>query len=286
MWLANLHRHTPRQAELVDRLVAVVEETDEHRALAVSCSFGRGNADEWSDIDAAVSHTITDENELELHARRVVGALGDLVDLYVHHLDGFGTPTRRAAVEYVTGVQLDLVFMPRAARTYHLAGEEVVLVDKDNAMSSSFTPPVDELAERTAARADEYLHFAWWMLSDVAKYLQRRSWYEAVERLGVVRDYTLRLAAIGARTRFPQYGLISLIDFAPDGIPPALGDTYPSPSEPTAIVDAALTLADLLDEATAHASTVIGRELSTGWAATARSRLLASSSAIRGSRGR
>ena len=174
--------------------------------------------------------------------------------------------------------------MPRAARTYHLAGEEVVLVDKDNAMSSSFTPPVDELAERTAARADEYLHFVWWMLSDVAKYLQRRSWYEAVERLGVVRDYTLRLVAIGARTRFPEYGLISLIDFAPDAIPPTLRDIYPSPSEPTATVYAALTLADLLEGATVDASTVVGRELSTGWAKTARERLLASAAAVRDSR--
>ena len=37
LWLANVHRERPRQANLVDRLVAIVEETDEHRDLTVSC---------------------------------------------------------------------------------------------------------------------------------------------------------------------------------------------------------------------------------------------------------
>ena len=147
-------------------------------------------------------------------------------------------------------------------------------------MSTPFTPWADEVAERTAERANEYAHFAWWMLSDVAKYLQRRSWYEAVERLGVVRDYTLRLVAIGADVAFPEYGLISLVDFVPRVIPDALADTYPGPRDPPNIARAALRLAELLDDATTSACSAIERSLSVGWQEPARRRLIAAASTI------
>lgn len=273
----------PRQADLLDRLIVMVEDTEEHRSLVVSCSLGRGKGDAWSDIDAGVSHTILDEQDLEHHATHIAEGLGELVGIFVHLLDGFGQPTRRVAAEYVSGVQLDLVFMPTSGRSYHYAGEEIVLVDKDNTVSTPFTPPADELAKRTAERANEYAHFGWWMLSDVAKYLQRRSWYEAVERLGVARDFTLRLIAVGAEIPFPQYGLTSLVDFAPQAIPNALAGTYASPSDPAAIAQAALLLAELLAAATNQASSAVGHQLSIGWQEPARTRVLAAASTISGS---
>ena len=131
-WVAGLRRSMPRQAELLERLMLLVDEGVQDRALIVSCSLGRGNGDMWSDIDAGLRHTILDEKELEGHAAYLAERLGDVVGMYIHDVDGFGQPTRRLAAEYATGVQLDLVLMPTTARAYHCAGEEVVLVDKGN----------------------------------------------------------------------------------------------------------------------------------------------------------
>ena len=146
-------------------------------------------------------------------------------------------------------------------------------MDKDGHVSAPFTPPAEALAQRTSAQAVEYMHSAWWFLGDVAKYLERRSWYEAVERLGVARDYLLRLVAIGARTRFPQYGLVSLVDFAPHAIPARLDVTYPSPRDPESILSAAVTIAELIDDALVDASRATGKPLASRLAEDVRARL-------------
>ena len=195
-WMEAVCQQLPVQGDLVGGLVRIVERTADFRALIVSCSLGRGNADEFSDVDAAITHTMTDVGRLEVAATDLAAELGDVLDAHVHGYEGFGEPTRRVAAVYSNGGQLDLLLIPVASRSHHLAGEEVVVVDKDGHVSEPFIPPVAALAERTSKRAVEYTHSAWWFLGDVAKYLERRSWYEAVERVGVVRDYLLRLVAI------------------------------------------------------------------------------------------
>lgn len=212
---------------------------------------------------------------LEVAAAALAAQLGDVVDVRVHDHAGFGDPTRRVAAVYTDGGQLDLVLFPVGSRDHHHADEEVVIVDKDGAVSLPFAPPADELARRTLERALEYEHSAWWFLRDVAKYLRRRSWYEAVERLAVARDYMLRLVAIGAEARFPQYGLMSLVDFSPEAIPSRLADTYPSPGEPGAILAAAFVVADLIDTALRETNRVVGRPLGTALADDVRARLTA-----------
>jgi hypothetical protein len=260
-WMEGVRQQLPVHGDLLGGLVRVVERTADFRALIVSCSLGRGNADEFSDVDAAITHTVTDVDRLEVAATDVAAELGDVVDARVHGYEGFGDPTRRVAAVYSNGGQLDLLLIPVASRSHHLAGEEVVLVDKDGDVSDPFTPPLEALAQRASEQAVEYTHSAWWFLGDVAKYLERRSWYEAVERLGVVRDYLLRLVAIGAGTRFPQYGLVSLVDFAPDAIPARLDVTYPSPRDPKSILSAAVTIAELIDDALVDARRATGKPL-------------------------
>ena len=272
-WMEAVRQQLPVQGELVGGLVRIVERTADFRALIVSCSLGRGNADEFSDVDAAITHTMTDVGRLEVAATDLAAELGDVLDAHVHGYEGFGEPTRRVAAVYSNRGQLDLLLIPVASRSHHLAGEEVVVVDKDGHVSEPFTPPVDVLAERSSERAVEYTHSAWWFLGDVAKYLERRSWYEAVERVGVVRDYLLRLVAIGAGTRFPQYGLASLVDFAPNAIPARLDATYPSPRDPESILLAAVTIAELIDDALVDAGRVTGRPLTSRLAEDVRARL-------------
>ena len=272
-WMEAVCQQLPVQGDLLGGLVRIVERTAEFRALIVSCSLGRGSADEFSDVDAAITHTLTEADRLEVAASDLAGELGDVVDVHVHGFEGFGDPTRRVAAVYSNGGQLDLLLIPVASRSHHLAGEEVVVVDKDGHVSAPFTPPAEALAQRTSAQAVEYTHSAWWFLGDVAKYLERRSWYEAVERLGVARDYLLRLVAIGARTRFPQYGLVSLVDFAPHAIPARLDVTYPSPRDPESILSAAVTIAELIDDALVDASRATGKPLASRLAEDVRARL-------------
>ncbi len=263
----------PVQGALLEGLVGILERTPELRALIVSCSLGRGNADELSDVDAAITHTITGVDRLEVAANDLAVELGDVVDAYVHGYEGFGDPTRRLAAVYTNGGQLDLLLIPVASRDHHLAGEEVVVMDKDGRVSAPFTPSADAVAVRTAERAVDYSHSAWWFLSDVAKYLERGSWFEAVERVGVVRDYWLRLVAIGAGTTSPQYGLVSLLDYTPQAVPARLVDAYPSPRDPQSILSAAVALAELLDDALVDASRATDRPLNSRLAEGVRSRL-------------
>ena len=69
-WMEAVRQQLPVQGELVGGLVRIVERTADFFALIVSCSLGRGNADEFSDVDAAITHTMTDVGRLEVAANR------------------------------------------------------------------------------------------------------------------------------------------------------------------------------------------------------------------------
>lgn len=227
-----------------------------------------------SDVDVGVTQTCSDIDALEEVGRSVAAQLGDVVDVHVHPYEGFDEPSRHVFALYTDGAQLDLMLIPAATwRPGHLVGEEVVLIDKDDAVSQPLARTPEELAERAAGIAAESAHAGWWYLGDVVKYVRRGSNFEAVERLAVARDHMLRLAAVGAHAAFPQYGLISLLDFAPDRVPARLAETYPVPQEPSTIVRAALALADLIDDATAAAEAVTERTLARPLAVDVRRRM-------------
>ena len=46
-WMEAVRQQLPVQGDLLGGLVRIVERTAEFRALIVSCSLGRGNADEF-----------------------------------------------------------------------------------------------------------------------------------------------------------------------------------------------------------------------------------------------
>jgi hypothetical protein len=113
----------------------------------------------------------------------------------------------------------------------------------------------------------------WWALSNVAKYVQRSSLFEAVEALQEARTQALRLFAASREVPYPAFGLTSLLDFEPFQVPDRLGATYSTPSHAEDVLDAAWALVDLLTEAADDASDHLGVTLESPWADIATARL-------------
>ena len=114
---------------------------------------------------------------------------------------------------------------------------------------------------------------AWWWVSDVAKYLTRRSLFEAAERIALVRQYSLRLFAAASHVPYPSYGLTSLLDYEPFDLPEGLAATYPVPDDYASVAAAASAVAALLADCTRRAATSLACDLSTPWETSARTRL-------------
>jgi hypothetical protein len=137
----------PHQAAVIDRLREVVAEPDEWRWLEVCCS-----------LDGA--------------GRAVVEQCGIVTDALAHVMPGWPPETRRLAVEFDTGVQLDLVLMPSTRRSGLPTGA-IAVVDKDRRLTRPWQPPAEDAPSPALAR--EWLMLGWWALSDVAKYRRETS---------------------------------------------------------------------------------------------------------------
>lgn len=258
----------PRRGRLIAAIRDAVVADDRWRWFGISCSLGAGRGDEWSDIDGAVGFEEPfDGAELEERGRRFVSGVGDVVDVLVHSMEGWPPEVRRLAVEYADGVQLDLVLMP-ARLMSGLRLDEVAVVDKDGnlagtAVSEAFGPP----DERTAR---EWVLTAWWWVSDVAKYVERASLFEAAERIALIRQEALKLFAVARGVVYPVFGLTSLLDYEPFELPVGLVDSYAVPDDAGSVAAAALAMAELLDESSRQAAARLGYDLATPWEATAR----------------
>ena len=192
---------------MIGALEAAVRAAGTWRWLEGCCSLAAGRGDEVSDVDAGIGYgAALDPATLDSLGHELVHAAGEPIDVVAHVVPGWPPETRRFAVEYRNGVQLDLVLMP-AARRVGLPTGDVAVVDKDGNLAQSWTPPVAN--PPTAAEAREWLLLGWWALSDVAKYVRRRS--------------------------FPPYEL-----------PPNLAATYATPTSAQQVLAAANAIADLL----------------------------------------
>jgi len=270
----------PRHAAVVRRLAAAVHGNERLRWLELCCSLAAGRADELSDVDAGVGYEADlSEAELEAEGMALVQAAGEaddglgVLDVLVHVLPGWPPETtRRFAVEYGSGVQLDLVLLP-AGRRQGLPEGALAVVDKDGRLVQPWRPRVADPPD--AGQAREWAMFAWWALSDAAKYLRRGSPYEAAERVAEARTQALRLVAVARRVAYPSFGLPSLLDADPPALPDGLAGTYGLPADPASLRAAALATAALLRNAAAGAGEVLGADLDTVWAAKADARLAA-----------
>jgi len=134
---------------------------------------------------------------------------------------------------------------------------------------------VDDLTARLPRHgvAREWTMMAWWWLSDVAKYLERGSLFEAAERIALVRQEALKLYAAARDVPYPLFGLTSLLDYEPFEVPQNLAGTYPVPTDRISVAAAARCVAALLAQCSHSAATHLGYDLSTPWETTARQHL-------------
>jgi hypothetical protein len=270
-WVDELSARLPRHGSLVRDLRDAIASDDRWRWFDVACSIGAGGGDEWSDIDSAVGYTDTlDVDEASNLAREVVTGVGDALDVLVHSMEGWPPELRRLAVEYRNGVQLDLVVMP-ARHMSGLRDREVAIVDKDSDLSGNATSQLYGPPEQAVVR--EWTMMAWWWVSDIAKYLERDSPFEAAERIALVRNEALKLFAAAHDVPYPSFGLTSLLDYEPFALPPTLTATYPVPADRASVIAAARSVAELLNECAHLATSHLGYNLATEWQTSALCRL-------------
>lgn len=259
----------PAHADLVDGLRREVEAAADWRWLELSCSLASGRVDEFSDVDAGIGHDL-EADDLAARGLSLVHAIGSAEDVLVHADECWPPGIIRLAVEYRSGVQLDLVLMP-ATRRLGLPDGALALVDKDGVLAQSWTPPV---AEAAPEQVREWLMLGWWALSHTAKYVHRQSLFEAIEALHEARRQALRLFAAAHHVPFPSFGLVSLLDFEPFELPTGLEATYAPPNDGAVVLEAASALADLLDSAALGAAETFDTDLTTQWASIVRQRLI------------
>lgn len=222
-------------------------EADERvRWLAVGCSVGRGAGDGLSDLDLGMGIQAEDFDAAVADVQRAVDGLSELVDSYHHKLPELASTHERIFAQYANRCQVDLVVLPdehpvKGPRDF------VLLYDADD-----HEVITSQQLEVTPDQVRSWAFNGWACLADVGKYLRRGSAWEALERLHQARAELWRLLAVAAEIPNPLYGVTSLLDFAPDRVPPEVAATTSN-----------LGLASLLSAARSLASqlTKAGRQL-------------------------
>ena len=220
-WLDDLPAELAGQKLIMQRLLEVCEADERIRWLAIGCSLGRGAADRLSDLDMALGVRDEDFDEALGDIRAAVDKLADLVDSYHHLLPEVTGPHERIFAQYADRCQLDLVVFP-ASQQIGNGPSIVVLYDPDDriVVSSEPTPVTPEQVREWAFRG-------WCALADTGKYLRRRSAWEALDRLHEARSLWWQLWALAHDVRDSRYGIVSILDFAPDQVPATAGATVP-----------------------------------------------------------
>jgi hypothetical protein len=100
----------------------------------------------------------------------------------------------------------------------------------------------------TSGQIREWAFGGWCALADLGKYLRRGSTWEALARLNEARAQLWQLWAVTLDVPDPQYGLTSILDFAPGQVPASFEGTV-ADLDPGRLLDAARRVAALLHEA-------------------------------------
>jgi hypothetical protein len=201
------------QQAILRRLLLACEADDRIRWLVVSCSVGRGAADRLSDLDLGMGIRDEQFDAALPDIRRAVGELGDLVDSYHHSLAGLTSRHERIFAQFADRCQVDLVVIA-VSDAFGKVRDEVVLYDPDGRRSAVFAA-----RPLTPERVREWAFSGWCALADLGKYLRRGSLWEAHERLNQARSSLWQLHAAACDVPSPEYGLTSILDFAPERMP-------------------------------------------------------------------
>jgi hypothetical protein len=238
-WIDDLPDEMAGQKAIMRRLLAVCEADERIRWLAVGCSVGRGVGDALSDLDMALGVSDDDFDAAIVDVRRAAGTLGDLVDSYHHLLPGVPEPHERIFAQYADRCQLDLVVFP-ASTDIGSGPSIVVLYDADDTIVVNPDRPA-----ATPGQVREWAFRGWCALADTGKYLRRRSAWEALAQLTEARNMWWQLWAAAHEVPDARYGIVSILDFAPDQVPAEAAATVVS-LDLARLTSAAQRLAGLL----------------------------------------
>ena len=242
-WIAGLPDELDGQRKIMLSLLRWTEADERAGMLCVACSVGRGNADRLSDLDMGLAIDVTDAefDAAVTDVHLAVDQAGDLIESYRHKLPGVSFTHERIFAQYADRCQVDLVVIP-LSQDYGPVKDEVVLYDSGGHRTARFQPkPV------TPVQVREWAFNGWACLADVGKYLRRGSAWEALERLHQARNEYWRLLATASGVANPQFGVTSLLDFAPSQVPADLAATV-SALDLGGLLAAALALAARLGE--------------------------------------
>lgn len=239
-WIDQLPDEMAGQRTLLRGLLSLCDTEESIRWLVLGCSVARGAGDYLSDLDLGMGVQDDDFAAAIPKIRLAVEGLGELVDSYQHQLPSVMAVHVRIFAQYADRCQVDLVVFPASASGEPFAGV-VALYDPDAAIVTRAhrEPP-------TPAQVREWVFHGWCALADVGKYLRRGSGWEALIQLNNARDQLWRLQAVAEGVPDPQFGVISILDFAPETIAPGMAATV-ADLDPARLVSAARQLASLLD---------------------------------------
>jgi hypothetical protein len=240
-WIEQLPDEMAGQQMLLHGLMSLCEAEESIRWLAIGCSLGRGAGDYLSDLDLAIG-VRDDEFAAEVpKIQLAVDSLGDLVDSYQHQLPGVAGAHVRIFAQYSDRCQVDLVVFPASRGAQAFAGA-VALYDPGAMIVTR-----EHREPPTPAQVREWVFHGWCALADVGKYLRRGSAWEALLQLNNARDELWRLKAVVDGVPDPEFGVTSILDFAPETIAPGIAATV-ADLDTARLVSAARQLANLLDE--------------------------------------
>ncbi|HEY2262423.1 MAG TPA: hypothetical protein VGI96_07350 [Streptosporangiaceae bacterium] len=239
-WLDQLPSELSEQRTILTRLLEVCEADANIRWLLIGCSVARGAGDGLSDLDLAMGVQEDRFDTAVVEVCRAVDHLSELVDSFHHQLPGRLARHERIFAQYANRCQVDLVVF--AGEPPGSVPNAVVLYDPGHRLSASAEPqPV------SAGQIREWAFLGWCALADLGKYLRRGSLWEAHERLHEARGYFWRLWAIAHDIPQSQYGLTSVLDYAPEQLPAAAEGTVSGLDLPK-LLSAARCLARLLND--------------------------------------
>src|SRR6266699_6619162 len=240
-WIDDLPPELAAQRALLRGLLAWCEGDDRIRWLVIGCSLARGAADHLSDLDMAMGIRDEDFEVARPDLRRAVNSLGELVESYHHQLPAVTQAHERIFAQFADRSQVDLVLFP-ASVPGGSGPHVVVLYDPDDQVVIP-----GEAKPVTPGQVREWAFGGWCALADLGKYLRRGSTWEALARLNEARTQLWQPWAVSLGVPDPQYGLTSILDFAPGQVPASFEGTV-ADLDPGRLRDAARRVAILLNE--------------------------------------
>ena len=241
-WIDDLPPELAAQRGLLRGLLALCDADDRISWLVIGCSLARGAGDRLSDLDMAMGIRDEDFEAARPDLRRAVDGLGELVESYYHQLPGLTQAHERIFAQFADRSQVDLVLFPASVPGGSVPNVVALYDPDDRLVIAGERKPV------TSGQIREWAFGGWCALADLGKYLRRGSTWEALARLNEARAQLWQLWAVTLDVPDPQYGLTSILDFAPGQVPASFEGTV-ADLDPGRLLDAARRVAALLHEA-------------------------------------